>query len=474
MFRHLQCKKRPVFTLYIVHLTLLSLLNSACLIISTLESGMGLWIFGNNNNGTAHWAPNPNNGRETWAILSSCIITLILSVCTSLHLNIEAHMSSTMNSFLLKAKYVIAGLLAPEMMVFNAWRQRTVASSIVARLRKDRGGKQPIPFFRRLLNGLNKAPRKMHQGIKKLLQRLGRQQPKNEHQNGLPHFADKDPWAEVTLVHGFYIVMGGYVFDISKDPKPRRWPSKVDRLTPGSIAVLGCLISQDKDLREVLRFLSEEEIWDKSKANGLAKAIVCIQASWFCAQCVGRLRQRIPVSLLEFSTFAHAICALLVYLLWWGGPLDVHEPTVIDVGQSAAARYICALAWSGAQTPVTHLQRVGPTDGRTWKRIVERLSQIIGRSTRCHLGDGPLTGLNSDQGSTPRYRPCAQIRGLERPSALEHCPAQFEGLDPAQNKLLVWASSDPRCSLLREQSLFQLLLFSYLKSGARLTWMKYC
>ena len=62
-------------------------------------------------------------------------------------------------------------------------------------------------------------------------------------------------------------------------------------------------------------FLSEEEIWDKSKVNGPAKAIVCIQALWFCAQCVGRLGQRLPVSLLELSTFAHAICALLVYVL---------------------------------------------------------------------------------------------------------------------------------------------------------------
>ncbi|KAL8705513.1 MAG: hypothetical protein Q9201_001388 [Fulgogasparrea decipioides] len=67
--------------------------------------------------------------------------------------------------------------------------------------------------------------------------------------------------------------MGGYAFDLSKDTKPRIWPQQYNRLTPNAIAVLGCLISQDKSLRGVVPFLSEEEIWDKSKANGLAKAI---------------------------------------------------------------------------------------------------------------------------------------------------------------------------------------------------------
>ena len=34
--------------------------------------------------------------------------------------------------------------------------------------------------------------------------------------------------------------------------------------------------------------LSKEEIKSKSKANGLAKALVCIQALWFITQCITR------------------------------------------------------------------------------------------------------------------------------------------------------------------------------------------
>lgn len=34
--------------------------------------------------------------------------------------------------------------------------------------------------------------------------------------------------------------------------------------------------------------ISEREIQSKSKANGLGKALVCVQALWFVAQCLTR------------------------------------------------------------------------------------------------------------------------------------------------------------------------------------------
>ena len=40
--------------------------------------------------------------------------------------------------------------------------------------------------------------------------------------------------------------------------------------------------------------------------------------------------QHIPISLLEINTFGHAICVLLVYLLWWEKPSEVDYPTMVD------------------------------------------------------------------------------------------------------------------------------------------------
>lgn len=52
--------------------------------------------------------------------------------------------------------------------------------------------------------------------------------------------------------------------------------------------------------------------------------------------------QRIPISLLELNTFGHAVCALLIYLLWWEKPFEVDYPTVIE---SQLLRDVRAVDW---------------------------------------------------------------------------------------------------------------------------------
>ncbi|KAL8841074.1 MAG: hypothetical protein Q9176_003415 [Flavoplaca citrina] len=107
-------------------------------------------------------------------------------------------------------------------------------------------------------------------------------------------------------------------------------------ITPIALSIL---VQTDKDR---IPRLTEEEIKSKSKANGLAKALVCAQAVWFLTACITRLAQRIPISLLELNTFGHAICALFIYLLWWEKPFEVDIPTIVD---SDVLLDMYALAW---------------------------------------------------------------------------------------------------------------------------------
>ena len=61
--------------------------------------------------------------------------------------------------------------------------------------------------------------------------------------------------------------------------------------------------------------------------------------------------QHIPISLLELNTFGHAVCALLIYLLWWQKPSEVDYPTIIEGGHWWE---VCALLWmTDNQTPIT-------------------------------------------------------------------------------------------------------------------------
>ena len=161
---------------------------------------------------------------------------------------------------------------------------------------------------------------------------------------------ERHPWTEA---HGFYAIMGGLAFRIPANlPQSKKFlPSDAEEL----------LFLTDKGVeaitrgwceRDILPNLSKEEIKSKSKANGLAKALVCVQALWFIVQCLTRrmfmelfaqtriresypddlslVTQRMPISLLELNTLGHAVCALLIYLLWWEKPFEVEYPTMIQ------------------------------------------------------------------------------------------------------------------------------------------------
>ena len=148
-------------------------------------------------------------------------------------------------------------------------------------------------------------------------------------------------------MHGFVIVMGGIVLDMSSD-KERVWPQDCNILTITPACFEECFerdVFKDIDLS----FLSRDKIESKQKVDQLAKCLIVIQALWFCFQFVARIWQSLPVSLLELNTFAHSLCALFIYILWWHKPGDIDDPFVIQTRDSEALRDLCAAQWtSGA------------------------------------------------------------------------------------------------------------------------------
>lgn len=89
--------------------------------------------------------------------------------------------------------------------------------------------------------------------------------------------------------------------------------------------------------------ISKESIIDKSKADSLAKALVCLQAIWCLVQVIGRLASHLPVTLLEINTLGHALCALAIYMCWWSKPLDINVPHVVS--SDWVPRSLCAYMW---------------------------------------------------------------------------------------------------------------------------------
>jgi hypothetical protein len=124
------------------------------------------------------------------------------------------------------------------------------------------------------------------------------------------------------MTHSFWAIMGGISID-SKGSEPFIPDSQRSTLTANGISLL---LKHDPQL---LPDISEEEVKDKSKESSFTKLVVFVQAAWFCLSCIARISQRLPVSLLELNTFAHALYTLIVYVLWWKKPLNIEQPLLI-------------------------------------------------------------------------------------------------------------------------------------------------
>ena len=86
-------------------------------------------IAATNNTIVSGWVDDPD-GRGTFSIASSCVLTLSLCVYTVIHLNVRPYRITELQSWIETTKWVIFGILAPELVVFVAWRQYISATAL--------------------------------------------------------------------------------------------------------------------------------------------------------------------------------------------------------------------------------------------------------------------------------------------------------------------------------------------------------
>jgi hypothetical protein len=134
------------------------------------------------------------------------------------------------------------------------------------------------------------------------------------------------------MAHSFYAGMGGFVFDISGSPfsqaahtKPLLEPYIPGDCCQSTLTAEGILFLVSSGY--VLPSISKKAIHDRSKADGLAKTLVCLQAGYMIIQCATRVAGKLPLSLLEINTLGHVFCALVMYSFWLHKPQDIHTST---------------------------------------------------------------------------------------------------------------------------------------------------
>ena len=89
---------------------------------------------------------------------------------------------------------------------------------------------------------------------------------------------------------------------------------------------------------DIIMNTPEEIILDRAKSSSLAKFILVVQVAKFCINCLSRLVQHLPLTLIEVSTAAHAFCTLLTYIVWFSKPMNIAVPTILR-GEEAEQVY---------------------------------------------------------------------------------------------------------------------------------------
>lgn len=196
------------------------------------------------------------DGRGTSGLILSCLLTLILCVWSALHLNVPRQGQTSRETLLLNILWITAGIYAPELVVFTAWRQWSSA---------------------RLLSKIINTTSKVDSDSEVVTQR-------------------KHTW---TATHSFFASTGGFAIDCTPwhgTLLPKDGPKRLTVTARGMefLSKFG-----------VLPDVPVEDIKDKSKADALAKFLVLLQASWMMIQVIGRLVAKLPVTLLEVNTVAH-------------------------------------------------------------------------------------------------------------------------------------------------------------------------
>lgn len=177
----------------------------------------------------------------------------------------------------------------------------------------------------------------------------------------------KDSSNTFTLRQAFFVVAGGLAVETKSFHKEQYLT-----ITPAGAVELARL--------GLLTPVSEDVIDDKTKADLITKLLVCMQAGWFIIQCIARVAQHLPLSLLEIHVLTHVFVALLMYLFWFAKPYDALSPVVVTEPRVVEAVALFTLAQRDERADETEM-----TDQAT---------------ERCVLKDGPPTTSHVTIGRT--------------------------------------------------------------------------
>jgi hypothetical protein len=213
-----------------------------------------------------------SNNRSVTDIIWSCFATVFACTWVSLHPNIPHPDATEWHIRRHRFLMMLCGLIAPELIVLFALREWLGARTLVKRM-KGAAHRVNITFMPSWATPIDK---------------------------GITGF---------TMVHAHFMLMGGFMLHSD------------DGTRVGVIEDCNELVHLVRDYDVALP--TTEEIRDRSKGDGLSKALVVGQCGWFMLQLLSRCLNDLAITEIELVTLAFAALNGVIYFLWWEKPLNV-------------------------------------------------------------------------------------------------------------------------------------------------------
>ena len=308
-------------------------------------------------------------GRGTIDILWTCLFTVFLCVWTAIHLPVpyyRGEMPLSMRDRIVRSKVVPAliSIIAPEFLVWNAAVEFILARRSAKDLRRLINTELPLShgYFLNMGGCCLCSPdgEYHHLGVEDVQAAVEAIERSRE----TPPFAVESPSSPDGDDFQFSVE---HVQDAAEAfERPRETPSY---LVENIVHDTRCRIptrgspdgsaDQPKPLAEEaaaeffaemmgapccnewvsqLSRISENQIESLAKSDTLSKLFACVQALWFVTEVISRLIKHQAVTLLEVSTTAYVLCAVIAYAAWWKKPQGCTMPLVIPCSDKAIAQ----------------------------------------------------------------------------------------------------------------------------------------
>ncbi|KAH8126037.1 hypothetical protein LI328DRAFT_166623 [Trichoderma asperelloides] len=144
----------------------------------------------------------------------------------------------------------------------------------------------------------------------------------------------------------------------------------------GNIWILDSMqlkIAREKKLIKKMPNITEQEINDKSKSDGLVKLIAILQVLWLVIQLIARAIQNLPFTQLEITTVAFAATAIIIYSIDFIKPKDLNVPFYVSVSKEVEYEDFVEIAQAA---PFAYVQgkRLSPRKADIYSLLIGFLS----------------------------------------------------------------------------------------------------